>query len=1460
MEKQFFNFILLVLVLNIALVSKHASAQETNNGAADMSMGQSKKAASSNNGQVAVVSNTNVDLYTGKLQTSLPLYTLTSSDIQIPISLSYTGGGGIRPSDFNTLVGLGWSLNAGGSISRTVRGLPDDATNGYIGNSSTSLTTNNVGALVVATFNNPTNVCSNFNNVNNSKKNNALLDGEPDVFYIQTPFFSARFTMDQNGVPVFQNSSGLTVTHSLYKNSANSSNTGMVVTDDQGNQYYFGADSLSREQTSTMFFGKAYRFVSTWYLNKIILFNSKDVVTFNYTSGTSYSVKSDVLSKDYETGFSNTSTVPPTSPTGQFSGVDARPASFSTVTYDPPKYLSSIITKLGEADFTYTANGNASLNGANPWALTGITIKQMNPIPNAANITIKTFALNYTDVESGINIYSPPVPGEVLVAQYRRLLSGITVAGNTTATSTPLTLFNLKYNQSSAMPDRGLAQNCDYWGFANNLTFVPDAGNGDQSFFTNPDIEMEPSYYTVSTNSLYASILALNEIDDLQGEALKIAYEPNTYYTTSPPVVLGSATNVIVGGMRVSSLQKVLPTGETLTTNYSYNDDNGNSTGQLYNSYYNLVSTYLGTSFDNYLGYGLSNLPTLTFSQTPYQYADDKGVFVGYSAVKVTYPNGGYEIDNFTNFSDYPDGFAALDPFYTITIRHPWEYYIGTMISSFSYKRGLPKSQIVKTQAGNKVTETDYSYATVGPAAVKTEIGLQDNTWYLNSNSTGGAIYGLNVYNSNIENYRLTQTTRYDYDQKTNANSVAVITTYTYLTNGTVPSDNYKLIKSVSTTNSKNQSQIKTFYYACDAVAGIPMIVPADQTAIASLLTNGNSSAVIHQRLNNNNVIRDIHNSYAVQTNINTNISLTSSAEYVTPQSSSTATLVKQQTFNYDVSTGLLLSTNEINGKSTSFQYGYNNSYPLAKIENASSTCVYTAQQTTGSASISPAAIPGSASFTVGYTGTVTITLGFAGSHGANDLTYVSGTLTGPVSANPVFCYGCTGGAYSTSYTIANAPPGNYTFSASVSSTNNASNSPYITCSYPKINSTKTYTNEFFYEGFEQSSNTIGAAHTGYMYYSGNYTVPFTPPNSRAYIIQYWNLAAGVWNFNEKPYTANMLLTGPVDDVRVFPSDALMSTAVFNPLIGKTSATDPAGHSEFYQYDGLGRQTVILDNDLNIVRAFDYKYQQSVVPPVEYTVTLGNQTTYPAGITTVTIDGIANSIPAPGVNTTLNIGVTAGSHTIKLAAGPSSYYTINGTAYSAQTLTYTVTGNVTINYITTPAYTVTLANQSTYPANIVNATIDGTVYNFPGPGLSTLLSSTLTPGNHTIKLSAGPSSCYTINGVNYTSAQTNPAIMYPISGNLTINYLNSCPVTVTSASCNLTSDATNTTVCSCHGCQYTATVYYSGTSAGVGTQLYTDAALTQKVTGKTWFMEYSTNLSWPISSTGVITGSSTLCQ
>lgn len=69
-----------------------------------------------------------LNLNNGTANVGIPLLTLSDVGNSLPITLSYQTGG-VKVSQPSSEIGLGWNLNAGGMISREVKGYPDDLIN-----------------------------------------------------------------------------------------------------------------------------------------------------------------------------------------------------------------------------------------------------------------------------------------------------------------------------------------------------------------------------------------------------------------------------------------------------------------------------------------------------------------------------------------------------------------------------------------------------------------------------------------------------------------------------------------------------------------------------------------------------------------------------------------------------------------------------------------------------------------------------------------------------------------------------------------------------------------------------------------------------------------------------------------------------------------------------------------------------------------------------------------------------------------------------------------------------------------------------------------------------------------------------------------------------------------------------------------------------------------------------------
>lgn len=96
---------------------------------------------------------------------------------------------------------------------------------------------------------------------------------------------------------------------------------------------------------------------------------------------------------------------------------------------------------------------------------------------------------------------------------------------------------------------------------------------------------------------------------------------------------------------------------------------------------------------------------------------------------------------------------------------------------------------------------------------------------------------------------------------------------------------------------------------------------------------------------------------------------------------------------------------------------------------------------------------------------------------------------------------------------------------------------------------------------------------------------------------------AGVNGFKYYEYsianTTSVLITVPtgtttpvyVDEVRLFPQGSLMTTYTYKPLIGQTSVTDPTNTTQYFEYDGLGRLAVVRDRNRKVLKTYKYNYK-----------------------------------------------------------------------------------------------------------------------------------------------------------------------------------------------------------------------------------------------------------------------------
>jgi YD repeat-containing protein len=70
---------------------------------------------------------------------------------------------------------------------------------------------------------------------------------------------------------------------------------------------------------------------------------------------------------------------------------------------------------------------------------------------------------------------------------------------------------------------------------------------------------------------------------------------------------------------------------------------------------------------------------------------------------------------------------------------------------------------------------------------------------------------------------------------------------------------------------------------------------------------------------------------------------------------------------------------------------------------------------------------------------------------------------------------------------------------------------------------------------------------------------------------------------------------GTIDELRLYPERSLMTTYTYDPLIGMTSQCDANNTFTYYEYDSFGRLTRIRDWEKSILQQFDYHYQSQLI-------------------------------------------------------------------------------------------------------------------------------------------------------------------------------------------------------------------------------------------------------------------------
>ena len=245
----------------------------------------------------------NTALFTGKINFSIPIYSLNDPDFNLDISLSYNSEA-FKPRKHSGFIGYNWFLNAGGSITREVRNIPDEVTRYDIPS-----TTTEIGMLSfldsaildkekVFNFDSDLfSLCTNKNEYRLGNECDLIIDYQPDIFHFNFCGYQGVFMIDNEGSPIVisgdfvdidlsQTTYNIPTTKSINPQPNESSH--ITIKTNDGYTYIFGGEQAAIEYTLTIKDGhqeleQESPTISTWHLKKIIAPNQR-TITFHYKS------------------------------------------------------------------------------------------------------------------------------------------------------------------------------------------------------------------------------------------------------------------------------------------------------------------------------------------------------------------------------------------------------------------------------------------------------------------------------------------------------------------------------------------------------------------------------------------------------------------------------------------------------------------------------------------------------------------------------------------------------------------------------------------------------------------------------------------------------------------------------------------------------------------------------------------------------------------------------------------------------------------------------------------------------------------------------------------------------------------------------------------------------------------------------------------------------------------------
>lgn len=1008
--------------------------------------------------------NHTISEYSGLPEIAIPLYEIELDGLTIPITLTYHASG-IQYMQHDGDVGVGWSINAEGyRVSRSIKGKSDftstfyDTTTylSFLGESDKRYIDTYLEAM-------------------NRRFGNSLygmLDGEYDMFTYITPSTNGHFILTSRNLES-QTYSAEALEQKM--DSIEMNRYSGIVTDENGFQYYFGNENstVSPGIVESTDISESMTSEKTAWPLRTIQSPYGDSVSFNYDLHTYTNIRNRKDSTDHyfsakygsmtvTEAFDTQLTVrDPEDPLDGNSWNIEVNEDFPLSTTSP--FLTRISSAKEEVEFVRIER-NGNLNS--PSLISKIKVYD---ITNSGSKTlVREISFNYanmsnrTSIDTTINAYP-----------WHTVLTSIVVGDSINVEK--------EYKFDYYAPPNGQYASPDYW---NYYVFGRGGGPDQDLFLPDPLADVSFLCYTSASSS--------------DAETLREHYGVNTskYFIDRSIDTLG---------FKAFSLKRItFPTGGYTEYEYEPNETNDNKgNGQRVRrirSYPSVNEDPIITIFkygENQSGQGISDntIDEDWFSQSMASYS----VFRDQGIQDTRY------VRRITTFANTANGI----PYESLTVYYPEvstcqynndcsisngetvsSYNIPYNISMYGQAPGLKPTlsrRTVYNIQDNPLQKEEYTYQRtsgqtfmiVRPSQIVTITGTSDDPEYNTLRNQWLYTY-----------YHVAQLyipIHYDISLSTDLLTSKQLILYTG-SDSTVQTDNYTydLSRNQLTKIAKNSSTGGTWEQE--------FIFPNDSN---QLVTTWNIYSAKLQEISRNSgqEIKRIRYNYPDFTGQQP-LPLPSSVDY---SGTGTSGFTRELDYLYDQSNGNLIQHSGRDGVPISYLWGYNQSFPICKAENADNLDICFCN--------------------------------FEVSNEYGGWTFQSG--------NRLTSYARTGKFSCVNAIMQKTVSVNSVVSLWVKS---GGGTPIISGYTPKVYATTN----------------------GWTYYE-------------------WNVTPG----SITVYCSNCY----IDDLKLYPIGAMMTTYTYEPLIGMTSETDSNGYSLYYEYDSFGRLMFIRDHNHKLLKYFNYNYK-----------------------------------------------------------------------------------------------------------------------------------------------------------------------------------------------------------------------------------------------------------------------------